>query len=300
MVDEEYVRVLLDILTNPAPSGIDPADPYGQADDGIDRYDGFSRDVTVTGLRIVEGPHGDELEVGFAWALPPEPDPEWVGVPEHGVARVPFDEEWRRLSGFTEPADYAPHVAARVMRAAGDHVQEHRHGERMARTRAEWRARAQAALPDRATRRKQVLDALAGEGEVTQVAPDRIELRLPDATDEAVRDAAGSREEVSALNSQPEVITFVLSPEEWEEVLIGQYDDDLSLYIAETLALPDPDEQFVVLYEGDLRLSTRMELPPVRGRAWERALSRLRAEHPPGPGYGWSAADTNDSSDPAG
>ena len=71
MVDEEYLATLLDILTNPAPTGIDPADPYGQADDGINRYNGFGRDVTVTGLRVVDGPHGEELEVTFALALPP-------------------------------------------------------------------------------------------------------------------------------------------------------------------------------------------------------------------------------------
>ena len=45
MSDEEYVATLLAILTNPAPTGIDPADPYGSADDGIDRYGGFGRDV---------------------------------------------------------------------------------------------------------------------------------------------------------------------------------------------------------------------------------------------------------------
>ena len=65
MSDEEYVATLLAILTNPAPTGIDPADPYGQADDGIDRYDGFGRDVEVLGLRVVDGPYGDELEVSF-------------------------------------------------------------------------------------------------------------------------------------------------------------------------------------------------------------------------------------------
>ena len=86
--DEEYVAALLAIMTNPAPAGIDPADPYGQADDGIDRFDGFGRDVTVTGLGLVDGPYGDELEVSFLLALPVG-DPEWGGVPPRGSTRVP-------------------------------------------------------------------------------------------------------------------------------------------------------------------------------------------------------------------
>ena len=63
MSDEEYIAALLATLTNPAPTGIDPADPYGQADDGIDRFGGFGRDVKVSGLHLVGGPYGDEVEV---------------------------------------------------------------------------------------------------------------------------------------------------------------------------------------------------------------------------------------------
>ncbi len=58
MDDTAYVSELFGILTNPAPTGIDPDDPYGQADDGIDRYDGFGRDVRVTSARVVPGEHG--------------------------------------------------------------------------------------------------------------------------------------------------------------------------------------------------------------------------------------------------
>ena len=85
----------------------------------------------------------------------------------------------------------------------------------------------------------------------------------------------------------------MLTPEEWEEVLVDEYQDDLRLYLAEMLAGPDPDERFVVFYEGSLHLSTRAELPPVRGRARERAWARLRAEHPPGTTYGWYAFNPN-------
>jgi hypothetical protein len=52
--DVAYARRLFAILTNPHPTGVDPDDPYGQADDGIDRYDGFGRDVWVKSLEVAE------------------------------------------------------------------------------------------------------------------------------------------------------------------------------------------------------------------------------------------------------
>lgn len=292
--DEEYVAALLAILTNPAPAGIDPADPYGQADDGIDRFDGFGRDVTVTGLGLVDGPYGDELEVSFLLDLP-DGDPEWDGVPPRGSTRVPFDAEWRRLSELTDPAAYAPQVASRVTAAARQHAVRHQHGGRAARAQDEWRKRARARLPDRETQRRLLLETLAHEGEVTQVAPDRFEVRLRDVPAvERPDPSAPARDAWVALDAWPQVITFVLSPEEWAEVLVDHYRDDVGLYVAETLAAPDPDEEFVVFYAGSLHCSTRVELPPVRGRARERAWARLRAEHPPGPGDGWYAFDPND------
>ena len=289
MSDEEYVATLLAILANPAPTGIDPADPYGQADDGIDRYDGFSRDVKVLGIRVVDGPYGDELEVSFVLQLPAG-DPDWDGVPENGATRVPFDAEWRRLSEFGDPAAYAPRVASRVEFAARHHAVHHQHGGRTARARDERRAAARAALPDRGTQRHLLLQTLAGEGEVTQVASDRFDLRLRRDVD---GDPTEGAEGAGVLNETPEMITFVLTPEEWEEVLVDEYKGDLRLYLAETLADPDPDERFVVFYDGSLHRSTREQRPPLRGRARERAWARLRAEHPLEPGDGWYAYDPN-------
>ncbi len=290
MSDEEYVATLLAILTNPEPTGIDPADPYGQADDGIDRYNGFGRDVNVVGLQVVDGRYGDELEVTFVLKLPAG-DPEWDDVPEHGVTRVPFDAEWRRSSGLNEPAAYAPQIASRVEFAARDHAVKHQHGGRLARRRAEWRAASRAALPDRDVQRHLLLQLLAGEGDVTQVAQDRFDLRLRSEADgDRTERVAG----LGVLNATPEVITFVLSPDEWEEVLVDEYEDDLRLYLAETLGDPDPDERFVVFYNGSLHRSTREQLPPVSGRAREHAWARWRSEHPPGPGDGWYAYDPND------
>ena len=289
MSDEEYVATLLAILTNPEPAGVDPADPYGQADDGIDRYDGFGRDVRVSGIEVVDGPYGEELEVSFVLSLPAG-DADWDGVPERGSTRVPFDAEWRRLSEYGDPAAYAPQVASRVMRAARHHATHHQHGGRREQERPEWRARARAGLPDRETQRQLLLQTLAHMGEAAQVAPDRFELRLRRNPDDVPAGAGGA----AALDAVPEVITFVLTPEEWEEVLVDEYGDDLGLHIGETLAMPDPDERFVVFYEGSLHRSTRAELPPVRGRARERAWARLRAEHPLGPDDGWYAFDPND------
>lgn len=104
-----YVARLLAILTNPNPTGIAPDDPYGQADDGIDRSNGFGRDVWVESLQVVDGEHGAELEVTFGLALPP--DDTWRTVPDKGVGRVLLEREWRELSGYASPADYAPYVA---------------------------------------------------------------------------------------------------------------------------------------------------------------------------------------------
>ena len=274
--DEDYVATLLAIVTNPAPTGIDPDDPYGQADDGIDRYDGFGRDVRVVSLRVVDGPYGNELEVSFALDLPTD-DPSWNGVPTSGSTRVPFDAEWRRLSDLDDPAAYAPQVASSVMRAARDHVMAHQDGGRPARERAERRARTRASLPDREAQRQLLLQTLSGEGDVTQVAADRYEVRLRRDRDD----------EPSALGGPPETITFVLTPEEWEEVLVDHYHDDLGLHLSEAIADPDPDERFMVFHAGSLRRSTRAGLPPVRGRARERALARMRAERPLGPDDGW-------------
>ena len=55
MEDAAFAAGLLAILTNPHPAGIDPDDPYGQSEDGIDRYDGFGRDVWVESLEVADG-----------------------------------------------------------------------------------------------------------------------------------------------------------------------------------------------------------------------------------------------------
>lgn len=269
---DAYVTALLRILTDTRPAGVDPADPYAQAADGIDRYDGFGREVVVTGLEVVDGPHGDDLEVTFALVGPPD------GVPERGTTRAPFDRTWRGLSGYDDPAAYAPEVARRVMTGARRHVEVHR-GEAGERAEAD-RRQVRAALPDRATRHRLLLDALAGQGEVTTVAPDRFEVRVR---------ADGDDADAGPLGGAPAVLTFVVTAEQWEEILVSE-GEDLALLVDEAVGDPDPDERFVVFHDGQLHRSTRVELPPVRGRARERALARLRAAGPSGGPAGGSTS----------
>lgn len=84
-----------------------------QARQGIgpaDRHEGFGRDVWVESLEVAEGEHGAELLVEFGVALPSRLD--WQGVPLHGSLKHPFDAEWRELSGYADPARYAPVVVS--------------------------------------------------------------------------------------------------------------------------------------------------------------------------------------------
>ena len=118
MSEEEYVATLLAILTNPAPSGIDPADPYRRADDGIDRYDGFGRDVRVIDLGVVDGRYGDDLEVSFVLSLPAPrggPPARWSAGPEAGR------KAGCGTSGTAGPGDAAAPAAADAGRRGGRH-----------------------------------------------------------------------------------------------------------------------------------------------------------------------------------
>lgn len=258
--DEAYVQALLAILTNPNPTGIDPDDPYGQADDGIDRYDGFGREVWVESLRITDGEYGPELEVGFGLAVPP--GAAWRPVPRSGLVRLPFESGWRHLSGYDDPAAYAPEVAREVWLAANQHTVRYRSG-------SDWlvaRDRVRAALPDRDVQWQMLLDALNAEGTVVEGLPTRIDVQLDDGDD---GDAGPS-----------DFVTVVVTPDQWEDVLVDHASHDVNLYMSELIGPRDDDERFLVFYEGDLVRSSREELPPVRGRAFELEIAELRARYP--------------------
>jgi len=203
-----------------------------------DRIDG---DVRVVSVDIVRGEHGLELDLAF--------------MPDRGSVRVPFDRNWRRLCGYETPAAYAPEVARAVERASY---------RQLARLRPD--AGKVRRLPSRPAQWRLLLDALAEEGTVREVAPGRIEV--------AWRDG--------------DVVTVVVSPDDWEGVLSTLHDGDVWLYLVELIGPRDEDERFVVCYQGELVRSTREELPPVRGRARERFLEQALLDHPEG--LGWTAA----------
>lgn len=251
MEDEAFVQGLLVILTNPHPGGIDPGDPYGLAEDRIDRYDGFGRDVWVESLKVADGQHGAELVVEFGLAPPSEPD--FLDVPSSGAVRLPFDAQWRELSGYLEPAAYAPAVAREVEMAAFRHVERHR-GHPVGPPGSD---QGRAVVASREAQWRILLDALRHQGPAREVAPGRFEL----------------------LHSGV-VVTVAISADQWERVLTDHARGDVDLYFDEMLGPREEDETFVVFYNGDLARSTREKLPPVRSRAWERTIQQAQVEDP--------------------
>lgn len=93
-----------------------------------------------------------------------------------------------------------------------------------------------------------LLAALSDEGAVREVAPGRIEVHGPEGA----------------------VVTVVVTPGQWEQVLADHVGGDVDLYFAELLGPRQDDETFLVFYNGNLSRSIREKLPPVRGRALER------------------------------
>ena len=251
MEDEAYARRLFAILTNPHPTGVDPADPYGQADDRIDRYDGFGRDVWVESVAVAKGEHGSELLITFGLAV--SSDPELLGVQQRGALRLAFDAEWRELSGYDDPAAYAPVVASEVWWAASRQVERHRRGPADLREGDERRL----AMPRPEAQWQIFRAALRDLGAVREVAPGRIEVHGPEGA----------------------VVTVVVTPGQWEQVLADHVGGDVDLYFADLLGPRQDDETFLVFYNGDLFRSTREKLPPVRGRALEREIAEVQAEH---------------------
>lgn len=112
-----------------------------------------------------------------------------------------------------------------------------------------------------------LLAALSDDGVVREVAPGRVEVHGPEGV----------------------VLTVVVAPGQWEQVLADHVDGDVELYVADLLGPRQDDETFLVCYRGDLVRSTREKLPPVRSRALEREIAGARAargvEH-----LGWSAS----------
>lgn len=258
MQDDDYAQQLFEILTADAPAD-DSLAPLRQR---IDRSTGFGRDQWVQSVEVVDGEHGAELRIVFGLRAPP--DPQWRGLPQQGSVQVPLDEEWRVLSGFAEPAAYAPSVVREVDAAARRVIERHQRG--LPPTPSADEVPPQPAGSEKA-QWQLLLQTLDGEGEAQEVAPGRI--RLVEA------DSGGT-------------VVFVVRPEQWQQVYVRHARGDLDLYFADLLGPRQDDETYVVFYRGRLVRSTRVELPPVRGSAFERRVAEARRKNP-GAAFGWYA-----------
>jgi hypothetical protein len=128
-------------------------------------------------------------------------------------------------------------------------------------------------LPDRETQWALLLEHLGHEDDVAQVGPGRIEVRR--------------------IHGARDLLTVLVTPDQWERVLLrhglhhGAHD-----YFTDLLGPKQADETFLVCWEDDLVRSTRAELPPVRGTAVQRrleaAVAAARAKDPDAT-FGWYA-----------
>ena len=252
MDDEDYARQLHAILAAPP----DPEVPPGHlGDDWIDRSDGFGTDVRVTAIAVVPGDHGNQLDITFVLDLRDD-----VVVPREGSLMLPVDAEWREVRGYAEPEDYAPHVAARLVRCLRDHASAQEPSREDDRD-----------LPSRAEQHAMLLEVLAHEGQVEQPAPNRYVVRREGRED----------------------LTVLVTPDQWERVIRRHALRRAWLleHFDELFASTPPEERFLVFWEGDLTTSTREKLPPAKLpfpplREIRRRLTEARAS---GRDFGWFA-----------
>ena len=255
MDDVEFAAQLEKILT--APPG--PEISTGSlGDDWIDRCDGFGTDVKVRSIVVVPGDHGSQIEVAFVLDLPED-----IDVPREGSLLLPLDAEWREVSGYAEPEDYAPRIAARLVR----HIHEHIRANEPSRD-------DERDLPARADQHAMLLEVLGKQGEVEQQAAGRY----------VVRSEGRGREDLVAL----------LTPDQWERVVRrhGPRRAQLLEHFDELLASTPREEHFLVFWDGDVATSMREKLPPVERpfpplRELRRRLDEARAS---GWDYGWFAS----------
>jgi hypothetical protein len=103
-----------------------------------------------------------------------------------------------------------------------------------------------------------MLNELAGHGDLAELAPGRLELRL----------------------SRGQLLTFVVTPEQWDQVVDMHVGDDFEMYFLELMASIDTGDAFVVVWDTDLCRSTREELPPMPSRATQERWAEYRRIHP--------------------
>ncbi len=252
MNDVDYARRLQEILTAPPGPTVTPG---GLGDDWIDRCDGFGTDVKVTSIAVVPGRHGSQVDVAFVLDLP-----DGVTAPREGSLLLPLDAEWREVSGYAEPEDYAPRIAMRLVRHIYEHIRAHdpsRDAERD--------------LPARAEQHAMLLEVLGQQGEVEQQAADRYVVR----------------------NGEREDLVVLMAPDQWERVVRrhGPGRADLLAHFDELFASTPREERFLVFWAGDATTSMRKKLPPVTKpfpslRETRRRLAAARASGEP---FGWFA-----------
>ncbi len=226
MDDVDYARELYAILT----ATPDPEVPVGRlGDDGIDRGDGFGTEVRVTGIEVVPGDHGNQLDIAFVLDVPDD-----VDVPSEGSLRLPLDAEWREISGYAEPEDYAPRVAARLVHNVHDHVRSHQASRDDDRV-----------MPSRAEQHALLMEVLGGQGHVEEQAADRYLVRRPRWRHD---------------------LTVLLTADQWERVLRkhGARRAWLLEHFDELFASTPGEECFLVFWEGDATTSTWARLPPAK------------------------------------
>lgn len=236
--------------------------------DGIDRHDGFGKQVRVTGLKIVGGDERGELQVSFEFNLPGY----WKfkRVPRAGTTRVSFGTQWLAASGITTPAEYVSDIARAVEMAVGSLVQETVAGKR---------------------HRK--IDPAQVDREVAPV--DELWKHL-------VADLGADN--VSAHESGPGVIEVIedwgggqrdplwvhVTPDQWRTYVVacelGARSDSgedawsagdgpgmAMLYLNEMIGSRWDDEDHIVFFKEDFEASIRAELPPVRSPELRRRNS---------------------------
>jgi len=183
-----------------------------------------------------------------------------VNVPREGSLLLPLDAEWRELSGYTEPEDYAPRIASRLVRCIRDHVRAHEPSRDDDRD-----------PPSDSEQQAMLLEVLGREGQVEEQAANRYVV----------------------LRQQREDLIVVLTLDQWKRVIHrhGLRRASLLEHFDELFASTPPEERFLVFWDGDVTTSTRQKLPPAKKplpplREIRRQLSEARES---GRDFGWFA-----------
>ncbi len=254
--DEAYLRRLREVFAANDPS------------DGIDRQDGFGRDVWVESLRPADDGPYEELEVTYRMAVPDRT--EFRDVPRRSSTRLPFGRDWREASGHADPAELARTIAVAVFSAATGVVQQMRGDERR---RAVNGNAVRARLPDKQALWRELLERLEEYGAVRELVPGRVELLEE-------RDYG-----------EPAIVTLVVTPDQWRDFVVsaeiacrldsgtdargrGQGRSEALFQLEEAIDSRHPDDRFIVFDRTRFGASVRAELPLVSGAG--RAVRLLR------------------------